>query len=85
VYLVVGTAVLMGFVFGMVFGLLDVEDETVSHLRMALQREESICYPIGALIGGVATVLNQLLREKHQDYAFNPVRALRTVSSMRRC
>jgi len=74
VYLVVGTAVLMGFVFGLVFGLLDVEDEQISHLRMALLREESICYPIGAAVGGIATVINQWLREKNQEtLAFNPL------------
>ncbi len=40
VYLVVTTAIAMGFVFGLIFGLLDVEDEKISHLRVALLREE---------------------------------------------
>jgi len=73
VYLVVASAVLMGFLFGMIFGLLDIEDETVSHLKLALMREERICYPIGAIIGGIASAINQHLRDESKDYAFNPV------------
>lgn len=51
-YLVVGSACLMGLSFGLVFGLMDVEDAKMSHIRIELMREESICYPIGAIIGG---------------------------------
>jgi len=73
VYLVVASAVLMGFLFGLVFGLLDIEDETLTHLKMALMREESICYPIGAVVGGTASAINQYLRDQSQDYPFNPI------------
>lgn len=72
VYLVVVTAVSMGFVFGLVFGMLDVEDEALSHLRVALMREESICYPIGAVVGGIAAALNQYMREQTDHYRFEP-------------
>jgi len=73
VYLVVATAVIMGFTFGLIFGLLDVEDAKLSQLRVELLREESICYPIGALLGGIAAALNQWLREKNEQYRFDPV------------
>lgn len=71
VYLVVTTAILMGFSFGMIFGLLDVEDEKISHLRVALMREQSICYPVGAVLGGLGAAINQWLRESNDSY--NPV------------
>jgi len=73
VYLVVTTAMLMGFIFGLIFGLLDVEDETLSNIKMALMREESICYPIGAVMGGIASVMNQYLRENRKDNQYDPV------------
>jgi hypothetical protein len=44
VYLVVATAMLMGFIFGLVFGLLDVEDEQLSNLKAALMREERFVF-----------------------------------------
>jgi len=43
VYLVVVTSVGMGLVFGAIFGLLDVEDESLAHIRIALMREERYC------------------------------------------
>mgnify|MGYP007037766637 CR=1 FL=1 len=90
VYLVVVTAVVMGFTFGLIFGLLDVEDEKLSHLRVALLREErytqqsrhrsaclafiySICYPLGALFGGIAAATNQWMREESDQYRFDPI------------
>jgi hypothetical protein len=71
VYLVVTAAVIMGFIFGLVFGMLDVEDADMAHLKVALLREESICYPIGAVLGGIASSINQYLREEADDYTFN--------------
>jgi hypothetical protein len=64
VYLLVVSALVMGFSFGLIFGLLDVEDESLGHLRVALLREQSICYPIGAALGGLAAMANQHLRDQ---------------------
>jgi len=72
VYLVVFTAVLMGSLFGFVFGLLDVENQNAD-LYFQLQRERTYCYPIGALLGGVASAINQNMRET-SDFAFDPIR-----------
>lgn len=65
---------MFGVVFGMVLanirsfnsfldgctGLLDIEDVRMSHLRVALVRDEGICYPIGALIGGIGACKNTI-------------------------
>jgi len=75
IYLVVVTAAAMGFVFGTIFGVMDVADEKLSNIKMALMREESICYPIGALIGGIAGVINHKLPSGSQtnNAGYNPV------------
>ena len=46
-YIVTGAAVLMGFFFGFIFGLMDIEDSSRYQIRLALMREETWCYPIG--------------------------------------
>ncbi len=64
---------IMGFVFGFVFGLLDVEDEKLSNLKIALMREESICYPIGMVLGGASAAYNQYLRGTKNVQHYDPV------------
>jgi hypothetical protein len=73
VYLLVASALVMGFSFGLIFGLLDVEDEQLASLRVALLREQSICYPIGAALGGLAAMANQYLRDQNNEYKFDPL------------
>mmetsp|Transcript_28042 Transcript_28042/g.50225 ORF Transcript_28042/g.50225 Transcript_28042/m.50225 type:complete len:203 (+) Transcript_28042:172-780(+) len=47
VYIVIATSLVMGLTFGLVFGLLDVEDEADFRLKQALLDDESYCYSIG--------------------------------------
>lgn len=62
VYLVLGTSIVMGFVFGLIFGIMDVEDKHGWALRNALIHEEHYCLPVGLLIGGIAGYFNSVLR-----------------------
>ena len=62
IYLIVFVSTLMGIAFGMIFGMLDVEDEAFYHLRFALMKEENYCYPIGFTLGAVAGYANEKLR-----------------------
>mmetsp|Transcript_33794 Transcript_33794/g.102104 ORF Transcript_33794/g.102104 Transcript_33794/m.102104 type:complete len:233 (-) Transcript_33794:11-709(-) len=64
VYMVLGTALIMGAVFGFVFGVMDVEDEVSYQIRLALLREERYCYPIGAILGGAVGFANEYIREE---------------------
>ena len=73
IFLILGSSVLMGFLFGFVFGMLDVEDARISHLRVSILRDQSICYPIGTLVGGIAACLNERLRNKIPKYRFEPL------------
>lgn len=64
VHLILLTSIVMGACFGMVFGLMDVEDQRGLQLRDALIEDEEYCIPIGVVLGGVAGIYNQvLLRE----------------------
>merc|ERR1719158_31275 len=67
VYLVLVVSLAMGVIFGFTFGLLDVEDEQVYHIRVALMREEHYCYPMGIILGCLAGFGNEYFRQK-DDY-----------------
>eukprot|EP01053_Blabericola_migrator_P005316 Blabericola_migrator_1__5315@NODE_2727_length_2416_cov_377_103874_g1708_i0_p1_GENE_NODE_2727_length_2416_cov_377_103874_g1708_i0NODE_2727_length_2416_cov_377_103874_g1708_i0_p1_ORF_typecomplete_len300_score28_53DUF872/PF05915_12/1_1DUF872/PF05915_12/1_3e03DUF2407_C/PF13373_6/2_6e02DUF2407_C/PF13373_6/2_2e03DUF2407_C/PF13373_6/8_3_NODE_2727_length_2416_cov_377_103874_g1708_i010831982 len=66
VSLIVGAALLMGCIFGFIFGILDVANEISYHVRLSLLREEQFCYPIGGFIG--ALVSAALLSNKRGVY-----------------
>ena len=66
-YLVAATAVIMGSLYGFIFGILDLEDANMYKLAMLAMKDESYCYPIGLLIGGIAGVVNELMREHGGD------------------
>eukprot|EP00922_Rhytidocystis_sp_ex-Travisia-forbesii_P033737 GHVS01050118.1.p1 GENE.GHVS01050118.1~~GHVS01050118.1.p1 ORF type:complete len:301 (+),score=49.25 GHVS01050118.1:283-1185(+) len=66
VYLVLCLSLVKGALFGLVFGVMDVEDEAAYHFRLALLREEHFCYPIGAVLGAVAGFGNEYLRQKEE-------------------
>lgn len=68
VYLVLLVSLVMGVAFGFTFGFLDVEDEQVYHIRVALMREEHYCYPMGVALGSFAGFGNEYFRQK-DDYA----------------
>lgn len=46
----------MGGIFGFIFGLLDVEDESSHHIRLALMKAENCCFPLGAVLGGLVSI-----------------------------
>ncbi|CAG9317561.1 unnamed protein product [Blepharisma stoltei] len=53
---------IMGVIFGLIFGILDVEDQTAYQLRIALMKEQLYCYPIGAILGALSGVMNEYLK-----------------------
>merc|ERR1712087_896038 len=66
VYMVLTWALIMGAVFGLIFGVMDVEDEVSYQIRLALLREERYCYPVGAILGGVVGFGNEYIREEEE-------------------
>merc|ERR1712232_637825 len=66
VYMVLTTSLIMGAVFGLIFGVMDVEDEVSYQIRLALLREERYCYPVGAILGGVVGFMNEYIRDQEE-------------------
>mmetsp|Transcript_58713 Transcript_58713/g.108301 ORF Transcript_58713/g.108301 Transcript_58713/m.108301 type:complete len:127 (+) Transcript_58713:2-382(+) len=66
VYMVLVVALVMGGLFGLIFGIMDVEDEVSYQIRLALLREEHYCYPVGAILGGLVGFGNEYIRETEE-------------------
>mmetsp|Transcript_56310 Transcript_56310/g.163321 ORF Transcript_56310/g.163321 Transcript_56310/m.163321 type:complete len:233 (+) Transcript_56310:117-815(+) len=66
VYMVLVASLVMGAIFGLIFGVMDVEDEVSYQIRLALLREEHYCYPVGALLGGAIGFANEYIREEEE-------------------
>jgi hypothetical protein len=62
---VIAFSALMGAIFGVIFGVMDIEDETSYHFKLNLMKEEYYCYPIGAGIGFVCGCVNDYLKTDH--------------------
>ncbi|CDJ35811.1 uncharacterized protein EMH_0092460 [Eimeria mitis] len=65
-YMVLFFTLVMGGIFGCIFGMMDVEDEMQYQIKLALLREQQFCYPLGAIIGGLAGFSNEILRQAEQ-------------------
>ena len=52
----------MGMIFGIIFGVMDIEDEANYQLKLSLMKEELYCYPIGAIIGFISGCVNDYLK-----------------------
>jgi len=52
----------MGFCYGVIFGWLDVEDAERYKMEVLLLKEESYCWPIGVIVGGLGGLSNEILR-----------------------
>ena len=57
-------SLVMGFLYGFIFGLLDVEDAKRFEFQAKLLHEEFICLPIAAFLGFLGGVVNEYLRIK---------------------
>ena len=68
VYFIITIALVMGAIFGFIFGAMDIEDEVQYQVRLALLKEERTCLPIGALLGAVAGFGNEYIRLKSDEY-----------------
>jgi hypothetical protein len=57
------SSIVMGFMFGFSFGMIDVEDDqSRSHVR--LDSDQAINTALGALVGALMGGANQYLRDK---------------------
>ena len=66
VYLLMTLCMIMGVIFGVIFGIIDVEDYYQGKNKIVfyvlLQKEISLCEPIGAIFGGFTGFMLEFLR-----------------------
>ena len=71
VFIVVGSAVLMGAVEGFVFGFTDAEDD--KSLRRPYEDIKYVAVPLGCGIGAVVGFVNQLIRSSQLQESYHQV------------
>lgn len=52
----------VGMAYGLIFGLMDIEDDRFIEMRKDFFYEERLCLPIGVVGGMVAGMANEVLR-----------------------
>ena len=73
VIVVLCVSVIMGAIYGFVFGMLDVEDQKGYRLQLQLMREEKFCFPVGGGLGAVAGFLILKLRRRVREVRYDPL------------
>jgi len=78
VKLILMCSIVMGFGYGMFFGLFDVGKtaKTGTELRHQLLHEELFCIPFGLTIGAFTAAANEIIRArqiKNSEYKYSPV------------
>jgi hypothetical protein len=43
----------MGMLFGLIFGIMDLEDVSIRQIKHYLIKEENYCIPIGLILGAI--------------------------------
>merc|ERR1712195_369677 len=71
IYLVVIAAVVMGAAEGLIFGLLDAEDDVYLHDQF--EKTRHLCIPLGGITGCIVGVLNQMFRHVQGDDSYHKV------------
>lgn len=77
VYLLVGSSMLMGLIFGAVFAFKDVGSNvhSMEELHKELSESERASFPYAVIIGGATAAINQWMRTAQvpAGYAFDPL------------
>ena len=45
----------MGMLFGLIFGIMDLEDVAARQIKQYLMKEENYCIPIGLILSAIAS------------------------------
>jgi len=76
IFMIFSGSIVMGALFGILFGSIDVEDDDSHHTRFKQNLLWSI--PIGAIVGGAIGFLNQWFRSQPREYSIVDPGASRT-------
>lgn len=70
IHLILCCTLLMGGLFGFIFGCMDVEDAALYEIRISLMREERYCWPLGFVLGCIAGAGNEYVRQAEEGYNY---------------
>jgi len=69
-YSLVILSLLMGAIYGFIFGSMDIEDANKFTVKMLLLKEEGYCFYIGIILGAVGGIVNEFFRKNLGGYVF---------------
>lgn len=55
---------LLGVIYGLIFGIMDIEDLSRHYLKAAFVREQNYCIPIGLGFGCITGYMNEYIRNE---------------------
>ncbi len=60
----------LGIIYGLIFGIMDLEDLSQNYLKAAFIREQNYCIPIGLGFGCITGYMNEYIRSEYgvSDY-----------------
>lgn len=67
IYILLASSCACGGLFGLIFGLLDIEDQGKHRLKMSILREEAICLPFGLVVGAMTGFANETIRSSAES------------------
>mgnify|MGYP006976766840 FL=1 len=60
----------MGGIYGLIFGSMAVEDATGYTLQQKLNKEETYCFWIGVILGGLGGFMNDVIGKNVRNLEF---------------
>lgn len=71
IQLMLGIAMVMGAIFGFIFGIINLDNNLQYEIRLKLRQQEHNCFPLGGLLGFIAGVGNEYLRDLHTNIPYS--------------
>jgi len=64
---------MMGGIYGLLFGWMDIEDAKPSTIGVKMLSEERICLVIGVILGGFGGILNEIIGRNLHEKLFKQI------------
>jgi len=63
----------LGIIYGLIFGIMDLEDLSKNYLKAAFIREQNYCIPIGLGFGCITGYMNEYIRNEYNQNEYSNV------------
>lgn len=64
---------ILGILYGLIFGIMDLEDLSKNYVKAAFIREQNYCIPIGLGFGCITGYMNEYIRNECEKNEYQPV------------